>query len=45
MFGKPGRPPEDRLERRREIWAAVSPLIEKSGARSLTMRQAAAASS
>ncbi|HUE68322.1 MAG TPA: TetR/AcrR family transcriptional regulator [Candidatus Acidoferrum sp.] len=44
MFGKPGRPREDRIERRREIWAAVSPLIEKSGARSLTMRQAAAAS-
>jgi AcrR family transcriptional regulator len=44
MFGKPGRPPEDRIERRSEIWAAVSPLIEKSGARSLTMRQAAAAS-
>jgi AcrR family transcriptional regulator len=44
MFGKPGRPAEDRIERRREIWAAVSPLIEKSGARSLTMRQAAAAS-
>jgi AcrR family transcriptional regulator len=44
MFGKPGRPPEDRIERRREIWAAVSPLIEKSGARSLTMREAAAVS-
>lgn len=44
MFGKPGRPPQDRIQRRREIWAAVSPLIEKSGARSLTMRQAAAAS-
>ncbi|SRR5712692_3342632 len=44
MFGKPGRPPEDRIQRRREIWAAVSPLIEKSGARNLTMREAAAAS-
>jgi AcrR family transcriptional regulator len=44
MFGKPGRPPEDRIQRRGEIWAAVSPLIEKSGARSLTMREAAAAS-
>ena len=44
MFGKLGRPPEDRILRRREIWAAVSPLIEKSGARKLTMRQAAAAS-
>jgi len=44
MFGKPGRPPEDRVQRRREIWACVSPLIQKSGARSLTMRQAASAS-
>lgn len=44
MFGKPGRPPEDRVQRRREIWAAVSPLIEKYGARNLTMRQAASAS-
>jgi AcrR family transcriptional regulator len=44
MFGKPGRPPEDHIQRRREIWAAISPLIEKSGARNLTMRQAAAAS-
>jgi AcrR family transcriptional regulator len=43
MFRKPGRPPEDRLERRREIWGAVGPLIEKHGARSLTMRKAAAA--
>jgi AcrR family transcriptional regulator len=43
MFRKPGRPPEDRLDRRREIWAAVGPLIEKHGARNLTMRQAAAA--
>jgi len=32
------------LERRREIWAAVGPLIEKNGARNLTMRQAADAS-
>jgi AcrR family transcriptional regulator len=44
MFGKPGRPPEDRVQRRREIWTAVSPLIEKFGARNLTMRQAAAVS-
>jgi AcrR family transcriptional regulator len=43
VFGKPGRPPEDRLERRRQIWEAVGPLIEKHGARGLTMRQAAAA--
>ena len=44
MFGKPGRPPEDRIQRQREIWAAVSPLIEKHGARKLTMRKAAAVS-
>ncbi len=45
MFEKtPGRPPEDRVQRRREIWEAVSPLIEEIGARKLTMRQAAAAS-
>lgn len=44
MFGKPGRPPEDRFQRRLEIWAAVAPLIEQVGARNLTMRQAAAAS-
>jgi len=44
VFGKPGRPPEDRVQRRREIWAAVSPLIEQFGARNVTMRQAAAAS-
>jgi AcrR family transcriptional regulator len=43
MFGKLGRPPEDRAERRREIWSVVAPLIEKQGARKLTMRQAAAA--
>lgn len=43
MFGKPGRPPEDGLERRGEIWARVGPLIEKHGVRNLTMRQAAAA--
>src|SRR6202022_304324 len=44
MFGKPGRPPEDRVQRKREIWTAVAPLIEKLGVRNLTMRQAAAAS-
>jgi len=44
MSGKLGRPPEDRVQRRREIWDAVGPLIENYGARSLTMRQAAAAS-
>lgn len=43
MFGKPGRPPEDRIARRREIWAAVAPLIERQGAAALTMRDAARA--
>lgn len=42
MFGKLGRPPEDRAERRREIWSVVAPMIEKHGARKLTMRQVAA---
>ena len=44
MFGQPGRPREDRVQRRREIWSAVAPIIEKFGARNLTMRQAASAS-
>lgn len=43
MFGKPGRPPEDRLLRQREIYLSVAPLIEQTGAKQLTMRQAAAA--
>lgn len=42
-FGKPGRPPEDKLERRREIYEAVAPLILRDGARRLSMRQAARA--
>lgn len=41
MFGKPGRPREDALRRRWEIYLAAAPLIEKVGARGLTMRQAA----
>jgi AcrR family transcriptional regulator len=41
MSGKPGRPPEDRLRRQHEIFVAVAPLMEKHGARRLTMRQAA----
>ena len=41
MSGKPGRPPEDRLGRQQEIFLAVAPLIERYGARRLTMRQAA----
>lgn len=31
------------MTRRREVWAAVAPLIERSGARALTMRAAARA--
>jgi|Tabmets5t2r1_1033131.scaffolds.fasta_scaffold05206_2 AcrR family transcriptional regulator len=40
---KPGRPPEDRLKRQYEIFLAVAPLIERYGAKRLTMRQAARA--
>jgi len=40
-FGKPGRPPEDLLLRRREIYIAVSPLIMSRGVHGLTMRAAA----
>jgi AcrR family transcriptional regulator len=40
-FGKPGRPPEDRLLRQREIFQAVAQLIVASGARQFTMREAA----
>src|SRR5215218_11328364 len=43
MSGKPGRPPEDRLRRQHEIFLAVVPLIERYGAKRLTMRQAARA--
>ena len=43
MFGKRGRPPEDRLLRQREIFDAVAPLIVRDGARRLSMRQAARA--
>src|SRR5919202_6385305 len=42
-FGKPGRPPEDRLARPREIYEAVIPLIYRDGARRLSMRSAARA--
>jgi AcrR family transcriptional regulator len=42
-FGKPGRPPEDRLARQREIYEAVVPLIQREGARRLSMRGAARA--
>jgi AcrR family transcriptional regulator len=40
-FGKPGRPPEDRLLRQREIYEAVAPVILERGARALSMRDAA----
>lgn len=43
MFGKRGRPPEDRLARQRQIYDMVSPLILQVGARRLSMRQAARA--
>jgi AcrR family transcriptional regulator len=43
MSGKPGRPPEDRLLRQREIYQAVAPVLLSVGARRLTMRQAARA--
>ncbi|HEV8194851.1 MAG TPA: TetR/AcrR family transcriptional regulator [Ktedonobacterales bacterium] len=43
MFGKRGRPPEDRLARQREIYEAVAPLILRDGAKRLSMRAAAAA--
>ena len=42
-FGKPGRPPEDRLARQHEIYEAVVPLIYRYGARRLSMRAAARA--
>jgi AcrR family transcriptional regulator len=43
MFGKRGRPAEDRLLRQYEIYDAVAPLILRDGARKLSMRQAAQA--
>ena len=41
MFGKPGRPREDPFLRRREIYLAVAPHLERRGAKRLTMRQVA----
>src|SRR5690349_12680270 len=40
---KVGRPAEDQLARRREIYEAVAPLLMTFGARQLSMRQAARA--
>ena len=42
-FGKPGRPAEDRVARRQQIFLAVAPLIRTLGAREVTMTRAAAA--
>ncbi|MFN8375316.1 MAG: TetR/AcrR family transcriptional regulator [Anaerolineae bacterium] len=42
-FGKPGRPPEDRLTRQCEIYEAVTPLLLTLGVRQLSMQQAAKA--
>lgn len=44
-FGKPGRPPEDRLARQQEIYLAVAPLILELGANQLSMQEAARAAS
>lgn len=43
MFGKPGRPPEDRLARQRAIYERVAPLVLERGPRALSMRDAARA--
>lgn len=43
VAGKIGRPAEDQLARRREIYEAVAPLILTVGARRLSMREAARA--
>jgi AcrR family transcriptional regulator len=42
-FGKPGRPPEDRLARQREIYLAAVPLLKRDGVRGLAMREVACA--
>lgn len=43
VFGKLGRPAEDRQLRQREIFLAVAPLLIERGVRRLTMRDAARA--
>lgn len=40
-FGKPGRPPEDRLARQQEIFGAIRPLLVPGRSRELTMATAA----
>ncbi|MGH2788733.1 MAG: TetR/AcrR family transcriptional regulator [Actinomycetota bacterium] len=42
-FGKPGRPPEDRLARQRAIYERVAPLVLDRGPRAISMREAAQA--
>ena len=42
-FGKPGRPPEDRLARQRAIYEGVAPLLLDRGPRAMSMRDAAQA--
>jgi len=42
-FGKPGRPPQDRLARQRELYTAVAPLLLAIGPRRLSMQRAARA--
>lgn len=42
-FGKPGRPPEDRLARQRAIYERVAPLVLDRGPRAMSMRDAAQA--
>jgi AcrR family transcriptional regulator len=43
MFGKPGRPAEDRVGRQQEIFLAVAPLISAYGVKEITMARAARA--
>lgn len=43
MFGKPGRPSEDRVARQQEIFLAIAPLISARGTREITMARAAKA--
>lgn len=43
MFGKPGRPAEDRMARQRAIYERVAPLVLDRGPRALSMRDAAQA--
>lgn len=42
-FSKPGRPPEDVIERRLDIYERVAPLLAEKGMRGLSMKQAAQA--